>query len=135
MVDSPSPLNCWIMRPSGVTRIEKANKGVFVDATYRLHMIVPATLVCGLYPRGAINKCVFEKKCIPPSMALTITRFPYLKHIPRFIPTSAAQAWFTSKDAELNPAKLPFSVDFKLYIANNLIKFYLFHSKRRFYLK
>ncbi len=123
------------MRPSGVTRIEKANKGVFVDATYRLHMIVPATLVCGLYPRGAINKCVFEKKCIPPSMALTITRFPYLKHIPRFIPTSAAQAWFTSKDAELNPAKLPFSVDFKLYIANNLIKFYLFHSKRRFYLK
>lgn len=97
------------MRPSGVTRIEKANKGVFADATYRLHMIVPATLVCGLYPRGAINKCVFEKKCIPPSMALTITRFPYLKHIPRFIPPSAAQAWFTSKDAELNPAKLPFS--------------------------
>ena len=31
----------------------------------------------------------------------------------------------------LRSDKLPFSVDFKLYIANNLIKFYLFHSKRR----
>ena len=81
MVDSPSLLNCWIMRPSGVTRTGNPSCGVFTDAEYRLHMIFPLTLLRGLYLGGIINKCVCEKKCIPPKTALIITKFPYLKHI------------------------------------------------------